>query len=277
MDNKTVKTLLGLLGFVVLSAGIFAGVYLVSSNQDIREKAAPATTLSLFPASQNKSAGETFSLTVKANSGENKITGIDIELSFNPATVKLDQMTATSSISNLSTVIRNGEINNTTGKARFVAFTASKDKAISGSLDILSVTGTILSGATEGATEIGFTQTSTVAAVDEGVNVIINSVPATINVQTGSGSNSVSPTTTATATATSTTSTKTATPTAVATLASGGIGNISTATPTVKPTSTVKTATSTPMPIPVTGASSPQIFALSFGAFAILFALVLAL
>ncbi len=284
MDKKTIGIILGIIGFVVLAGGIFAGVFLVSKNQDIREKAAPATTLSLFPATQNKAVGESFALTVNANSGENKITGIDIEVTFNPAVVQMNQMSATSAISKLSTVIKNGEINNTTGKARFVAFTASKDNAVSGSLDIITLSGTIISSAAQGASQLTFSQSSTVAATDEGVNVIINSIPATITVVSSNGnSNVVSPTATATAiptaTATSTTASRTSTPTATPTLAPGGIGGGTspTATATTKPTTTATAkSVATSVPVPVTGVSLPFVGGVTLGVGAILLSLFLA-
>lgn len=104
----------------------------------------------------------------------------------------MTQMSATSAISNLATVIKNGEINNTTGKARFVAFTASKDNAVSGSLDIITLSGTMVSDAPVGNAQITFSDSSTVAAADEGVNVIVTTTPANISVTSFDGSNVVS-------------------------------------------------------------------------------------
>lgn len=272
MTSKVTKIILSILGFLVLGAGIIAGVYLVSKNQDIREKAAPATTLSLFPSSQEKSGGQTFNLTIKANSGENKITGIDIEVKFNPAVIQMTQMSATSAISNLSTVIKNGEINNITGKARFVAFTASKDNAISGSLDIITLSGTIVSGAPVGNAQITFSDSSTVAAADEGVNVIITTAPANISVSSFDGSNVVSPTPTSVATSAS----RTATPTQAATLAPGGVGGGNVTQPTATATATTTPQATVPADVPVTGVSLPLIGSLSLGIVALVFSLFLA-
>jgi len=145
--SKVKKIVIGTLGFLVLAAGIVAGTYLVSKNQDIREKAAPSTSLSFFPTVVTKNPGQTFNLTINADTGENKITGIDIEISYDPAAIQLTQMKGTASIAPLSSIIKNGEINNTTGKARFVSYTAVKTDAISGNLDILDISGNILSSA----------------------------------------------------------------------------------------------------------------------------------
>jgi len=295
MQQKT-KIVLSIIGIVVLAVGIVAGTYLVRESQDIREKAAPSTTLSFFPTVVTKNPGQTFSLTINADTGSNKITGIDIEISYDPSAIQLTQMKGTTSIAPLSSIIKNGVIDNTAGKARFVAYTAVKTDAISGSLDILDVSGNILSGVASGQFPITFTATTTVSAVDEGQNVVISSTPATITVSTGS----VSATATATATATSAAATATATSTSRATAtatatsratatatatSAGGVGgsNLKTATPTTKPTTnptatatTAGASATTPPDLPVTGVSLPFLGSAVLGIGAIILSLFLA-
>lgn len=279
MSKKT-KIIISILGFLVLIAGIAAGVYLVQKNQDIREKAAPATTLSLSPSTINKNPGQTINLTINANTNENKITGIDIEVSFDSSVIQLNQMSATSSISNLSTIIKNGEINNTTGKARFAAFTVTKSQAISGNISLISLTGTIVNNAISGNYPITFTENTTLAAADEGQNVLINKSSASVIVSSGGGGTQ-QPTATATATSTAkATATATSTPIQSGST-SGGTGGSNVTVPTTTPTpiqSGPKQAavqTSTP-DLPVTGVSLPFMAGVSLGVIGIVTSLFLA-
>lgn len=288
--NKTTKIIISVIGFLVLAAGIFAGTYLVQRNQDIREKAAPSTSLSFFPTVVTKNPGQTFDLTINADTGLNKITGIDIEISYDSSAIQLTQMKGTAAIAPLSAVIKNGVVDNTAGKARFVAYTAVKTDAISGNLDILNITGNILSGASSGQFPITFTATTTVSAIDEGQNVIINSTPATVTVTTGSISTNATTTATSSPTATATirsaisTSTSRATATATAKGIGGANLNLATATPTPtqKPTTTVTpkpTSTqsaTTPPDLPVTGVSLPFLGSAVLGIGAIVLSLFLA-
>lgn len=286
--KKITKIIISILAFLVLAAGIIAGTYLVQKNQDIREKAAPSTSLSFYPAVATKSPSQTFNFVINADTGSNKITGIDIEVSYDPSAIQLTQMAATGSISPLSSIIKNGVIDNTAGKARFVAYTAVKTDAITGNLDILNINGSVTSNASVGQYPISFTATTTVSAVDEGQNVIINSQPAIVTVTTASGGG-------ATATAMPTSSaTATAKPTATATTA--GIGGaqivLPTATSTVKATATATpkaTSTSTPTsssaatatssatlpPVPVTGVSLPFVGGVVVGLGAIMMSIFL--
>lgn len=266
---KKKNSLFALIAFVVLTAGIIAGVLLLRSNQDIREKAAPSTSLSFIPSSTTKNPGQEINFTINADTGTNMVTGIDIEIIFDPNTIQLTQMSATSAIANLTGIIKNGVIDNINGKARFAAYTADKTQAISGDIDILSITGTVLSTSVNGDYPISFSATTTVAAVSEGTNVIISSVPAVVTVSSGSIS--------ATATATAT-SVATATATSVADDTddddTGGADiTLSTATPTSKPTSVTATL---PDDIPVTGISFPLIGGVTLGFAALVFSLFLA-
>lgn len=282
--SKTTKIIISILGFLVLAAGIVAGTYLVQKNQDIREKAAPSTSLSFFPTVVTKNPGQTFSLTINADTGSNQITGIDIEISYDPSAIQLTQMKGTTAIASLSSIIKNGEINNTTGKARFVAYTAVKTAAVTGNIDILDISGNILAGAANGQYPITFTATTTVSAVDEGQNVIINSTPATVTVTTGTTGGGATATATATGASATATATATTKPTATATTA-GGVGganlNLPTASPTIKPTATSTSASATTSPttppdLPVTGVSMPFIAGSVLGMGAIIMSIFLA-
>lgn len=278
MASKTKKIIFSVFAFLILASGIVAGVYLVQKDQDIREKAAPATSLSFIPSSVTRNPGQTLNLTVNANTGENKITGIDIEISFDPAVIQLSEMDPMPAISPLSTVIKNGVIDNTTGKARYAAFTINRDDAVFGSLDVLSLTGTIVNSAVSGSSEVSFTTLTTISAVDEGVNVIVNKSSATVNVSSGSTQSTATASPTAAGTAVAT-----ASPAPTATGGVGGAGittatPIPTRTPTVAPTTnaTTEPVETLPPDVPVTGVSLPLMGTVTLGLGAIILSLFLA-
>lgn len=61
-----------------------ATVFLVSQSQELRKRAAPATTLTLSPTSVTKKVGEKFTLEVKIDTGENQVVTAEINLTFDP-------------------------------------------------------------------------------------------------------------------------------------------------------------------------------------------------
>jgi len=244
------KLTFSIFGLLLLVAGLISGTILVRKNQDIREKAAPASSLSIFPISQNKFPGQSINLSVKLNTGENQVTGIDIQLIFDPSAIQLSQISATSAIVSFRNVIKN-EINNSGGTARFAAFTLDKLEAISGDLDILNISGSILNSATSGSYQISFDSITSVSAVDEGQNVLISMVPGTIDVSGGIvPTNSPTFTPTPTNTFTSTT--------------------IPTATPTISLNSTLTSEATIPPNLPVSGISFPTIVSFVFGSLLVL-------
>ncbi len=224
------KVIFSIIVALVLGGGIIAGVYLVSKNQDIREKAAPATSLSFNPSTQNLKQGQGLSTSVKMDTGENSVTGIDIEITFNPAVFQISQLSPTSSIAVFTNVITN-QIDNTGGKARFSAFTIDKTKAVKGNVSIITISGTVVAGAPVGAYQISFGPLTNIAATLEGQNVVINKTASTINVAVASAAGGATATPTSQPQATSTpTVTSVATATATSNLGGGG-GYTATPTP----------------------------------------------
>ncbi len=77
------KIALGI-GIAAILIAIPLTVFLVKRNQDIRQRAAPATTLEMKPATLSVSEGQEFSIDVVVTTGPNQITGADIKLLFDP-------------------------------------------------------------------------------------------------------------------------------------------------------------------------------------------------
>lgn len=283
--SKAKKIVITLMAFVVLSGGVVAGILLVNQNQDIREKAAPSTSLSFVPSSMTKNPGQSITLAINANTGENLITGVDVEVSFDPNVIHLTQMSPNPSISDLSTIIKNGVIDNTLGKARFAAFTVDKTKAVSGNLSLVTLTGNIVSGASSGSTTLQFTSSTSLSAVDEGQNVIINSQPATITVSSGNISSTSSPTPTSSPSPTATAGiggaqitlpSATPSPTPLKTATPTTNSNLNNNNTTTNNNTSSGGATSVPADVPVTGASIPFLISIFVGVVAIGLSLFLA-
>jgi len=79
------------IGIILLSIPVT--VFLVSKNQEIRKRAAPATSLSITPTSTTKKVGETFSLEVKIDTGDNQVMTVQIQLLYDPTKLATEGIT----------------------------------------------------------------------------------------------------------------------------------------------------------------------------------------
>ena len=255
------------IGSFFLIAAVAVGVYLVFQNQNMQKKAAPATTLSISPGSQNKSPGDSFPLTVDMNTGSNQSMGFDLIINFDPQIFQVTSISAGSAGSDF-TPIRNS-IDNTGGKILYSAYTTDNTKALNGTgLTVLNIAATVKSDAANGTYDFTFDSSTAIFGYGENDNVLMGTTQGSVIV---AGAIS-QPTATATPTETSpdTTSlntlpTMTPTPTAIPTSTP-----TSTLTPTPNPTattadttssSTTTTTTPTPTsrPLPVTGLALPSV------------------
>ncbi|EKD87373.1 MAG: hypothetical protein ACD_36C00114G0003, partial [uncultured bacterium] len=83
-----------LLPLLLLIIAIPIGVYYIGQRQDIRDRAAPSTTLSLSPSSISKQQGNTLSLDVTIDTGENTVSAIELVVNTDPAKVKITGIAA---------------------------------------------------------------------------------------------------------------------------------------------------------------------------------------
>ena len=241
------RIIFSIFGVLVLIGGLAAGLILIQKNQDIREKAAPASSLSILPSSQIKNPGQSVNFSVKIDTGANNVTGVDIQIKFDPSAIQIAQIQPASALSSFTNVIKN-QIDNTAGKAYFAAFTLNSSQALNGSFDILNISGTIPDSAVNGSYQISFDPATSASASNEGVNVIIIMTPGSVNVAASGGSGTPTPAPTATAT-----------PTAAAT-----------ATPTPISTATAASQSELPDDLPVSGISFPFILSAGLGIVVIL-------
>ena len=254
MGSKTAKIAISLVGVFILIGGLAIGVILVQKSQDIRRQAAPATSLFFVPATQNKNQSDSFSAVVSMDTGENKVTGVDIKLKFDSLALEIVSITKGAGIVVFDQTIVN-TFDNSLGTVAFSAFTLDKTKAVQGSdLSVLNISANVKENANPATYQISFEGGTAVAGAGEGQNVLINSTPGRINVVGGG-----IPTPTATPVTTPT-------PTSTPTSAPNTGGGWETPTPTPAPTPTPVL----PLPLPVSGVSFPFVLSVVLGAVVIL-------
>jgi hypothetical protein len=166
------KIILSLLTAILAVGGIMAGVALVKQKQKLEKEAAASTNLSFSPSPLNAVRGQSFTVSSKMDTGTNSVTGIDIDIFYNPAVLHISQVQPTSAISNFTQTVPNKIfINNNLGEARYVAFTVDSTLGVTGNVNILTITGSVLSTAAPGSYQItyGRPPTLVIAAGEGGV------------------------------------------------------------------------------------------------------------
>ncbi len=289
---KKSKTILIVIGVLVLCGGIIAGLLLVQQNQNVARKAAPATSMYVTPASQSKTPGSTFTYSVKIDTAANAVTGLDIRMNFNPAALQITSIQLGSGAANLNQTIAN-TYDNATGKIQFAVFTLNSSQSLTGSaIEVLKVNGTVKANVAPGSYALTFDPATAASATQEGQNVLTSKTQGAIVVAGATTQGTPTPTPTPTGS-----HTPTPTPTRTPTLAPGAT-NTPTPTPTYTPTPTA-TATATPtptatstnvaqatatptptqtaMPIPVTGTDWTTYLGVGLGLLTIIGAIVLAI
>jgi hypothetical protein len=271
------KKVLLIIVILLFLASVPLAVYLVKQRQEIRMKAAPASTLEFTPSSRTVSVGDSFTLEVVLETGENIVPAAELHITFNPAVFEATSLLAGPDLDNIydGPIIDNG-----TGAAFIVV--GDVQSPVNGVGTIASITFSVVgeSGQTE---KVDFSdETQAGAWYEEGINVLVGMTPALITVSQAEGP-TATPTTATAPTATPTTG---AGPTATPTTATAptatpttGAGPTSTPTTAAAPTATPTTGagptatlepTSTP---PTTGVSLPTLSMIWLGFLALFFGL----
>lgn len=215
----------------LLLIGIPATIYLLGQQNDLRAKAAPATTLSLIPAQSAHAVGTTFNLNVQIDPGSNQVRTAKIAVTFDPA--KLKAMTITNG-PKAPRILSAGVVE--PGRAYIVVGAANNAQPITsaGTIAVIKFKAMEATTATPAAVKFEAKPKTFVGARQEGTNVLVTANDAKITI---TGESGITPTPTVTLTPTITT---TITPTI-----------------TVTPTTTVTpTLTVTPTPNENTGTNA---------------------
>jgi len=279
------RTILILAIIILTLAGIGGGVYLVKRSQEVREKAAPATTISFQPETKEAKVGETINLNILMDTGENSLAAVRLDIDYDQSIL---QPLSLSFSSLLPIILRPidisqlGKVTGSAGVATGASISGTGQKVASLSFKVLSTAplGTTISFSSN-------TLASSATTEDESTNLIIRKNPATIIVQTEPTPTEPAPTSTPILTPTNTpapttsppgipTITSTPKPTATPTLSQVGIGEEETINPTATPSPTTTSSTSGKggEEMPVTGGIIPTLV-LFAGGIALILSLLL--
>lgn len=175
--KEAMKKILVFIVILILLGGIPLLVFYVGQRQELRKKAAPATTLSLAPASLTKKIDDTFSLEVTLDSGENQIVAAELHLTFDPTKLEVQSITNGPLFPNIlaSGTIENGAVSIAVGAAD-----AKQPVTGTGTVAVIKMKAI---AATDVPTSIKFSPNTFVGGLGEGAsNVLVGSTPATITI-----------------------------------------------------------------------------------------------
>lgn len=160
------KILVSGLVLVLLLVGLGAGLLLVQRQQDIREKAAPASTLSILPPTKTVEEGEAFSLSVSINTAENVVTAAELYITYDKDKLTLESVTPGTF---LPVELVRPAINNAAGTAS-MTFGAQPANPPQGSGVLATLNFKALSS---GSARVGFGSQTQATGIDETTNVIV--------------------------------------------------------------------------------------------------------
>src|SRR3989338_2385806 len=75
---------------LILFLAIPASVFLSMRSQELRKKAAPATTLTLTPTTLTKAVNEEFTLEARMDTAENQIVAVELNITFDPTKLQAE-------------------------------------------------------------------------------------------------------------------------------------------------------------------------------------------
>jgi hypothetical protein len=189
------KKLFAFAGLVLLIVGIVVTILLVQRQQELRSRAEKSTTISLAPAAQPASFGDTVALDVVVNPGVNQVNFIKVQLDvteqiwpFKNGTFEIDPSLGW-------TVLEDPVFVEETQSITFsIGVGPDPTKVIQDIQKIGTVTFEVLPEAVEssfegGEVKVAFTNETIVSSIGptDGIdeNVLSNTVPATINIGEG--------------------------------------------------------------------------------------------
>lgn len=179
------KRVVVVISILLLLIAVPVGVFYMRQQQDIRSRAAPATTLSFSPSTASKKQGDTFSLDVVVNTGSNTISAADLAINTDATKVKITGMTVGSFLT--TTLV--AETHTDSRAAVTLGSPPASPKQGTGTLATVTF---VVVGA-NGSAQITFNG-SQVAGIGEQGNVLSGTTAATITMSAGSGASTPTPT-----------------------------------------------------------------------------------
>ena len=163
----------------LLLLAIPATIFFLGQQRDLRAKAAPATTISLTPATQTVKVGDSVKLNVTINPGSNEVVSARIHVTYDP--VKLTAISITNG-TNAPKILNSGVV--ASGSANITVAAASNAQPITapGSIAVITLTANTATTAIAPATVEFATDTFVGALSEPDTNVLVGSVGAKITI-----------------------------------------------------------------------------------------------
>lgn len=186
------KKLFLLISGLLILVSVPVTIFFIQQNQELRSRAAPATTMSLSPSTVQVEPGETFQLDATIDTGSNQIVAVEIHLTYDPE--KLEALNITSSTL-FPNILSSGVIDN--GTASIVVGAPSTAQPVSGTGTAATIRFRAIS-ATSTPITVRYTADTFAGSPGEGAtNALIGTTPSTITIGEG-GSQTGTPTPTPT-------------------------------------------------------------------------------
>ncbi len=228
-----------IIALIILGISFYLSTKFVTqpkTTQEIRTKAAPASTISFSPGTVTASPNETFTLDATIDPGLNLVTAVELHITFDPTVLSASSVTNGSAFPNVFPAFSGQSpygpvIDNTNGTITFIVGT-QQTQPVTTSSTVATIS--FLTKSQASISSVSFADTTVASALQEATNVITSRIPTTVSVVSSTPTPTNTPTPTPTATPI-----PTATPTPLSTL---------TPTPTPLPSGTI-----TPTPTPLAG------------------------
>lgn len=182
----TKKKIIAIVVLFLILIGLGAGLYLMRQQQDLSEKAAPATTISLVKPTKTILVDENFDVTVEVDTSTNVLSGAVLEINFDKEKLTLASFSPSAL---LPVELAKAQINNSAGSAT-ISLGAQPSNPPQGKGTIATLK---FEAKAAGNAAITFGSNTKAAGTNEAVNVIIAKNPATISILAAGGAVSPSP------------------------------------------------------------------------------------
>lgn len=179
--------------FIVVSLILFlaipASVFLSMRSQELRKKAAPATTLTLTPGSVTKEVNEEFTLEAKMDTAENQIVAVELNITFDPTKLQAEWIHNGTMFPNIlsSGMVGNGTVSISLGATNTTT-------PITGTGTVATIKFKALAASTT-PIPVRFSTDTFVGALNEGsTNALTSSIPASVTITSSGAGMTPSPT-----------------------------------------------------------------------------------
>lgn len=178
--NKDMKRIVFIIVSILILLAIPLTVLLVSRNQELRKRAAPATTLTLTPTTLTKQVGDEFTLDVHMDTATNQVVAVQVSLAFDPTKLEAEWIHNGTMLPN---IISSGVVGN--GTAAIALGAANTTTPITGTGLVATIKLKALAK-TDSPITVKFAADSFVGALGEGsTNVLTSTIPSTITISGG--------------------------------------------------------------------------------------------